>query len=517
MPLHAAGLPDRGAGPAAPASTCVQDRVTPSYTPTLRALLGSCAAVRPPAPGNRMLVVGLPSTPGHRPLPQVEDELAVLSAAVPASTVLRGERATRRAVRDGLRTHRWAHLSCHGGQDLTRPSQGGVVLHDAVLTVADLKSDRYAHGEFVFLSACQTALGGAGVPDEAMAVTSAFQYTGWRQVVGTLWSVGAITAAEVTADVYDALASDGTLNTDGAAQALYGAVRKLRKAGHPPPCLGAVRAFGHLIHHREGGTPTMRSKHRGKGPHTSDDDPPDGGPSGEDALDLPPETVERQELAQQLFDLGLYEPAESVMRDLLADYERFLGPGHPMTISLYDTLGHTLYQRRLLPEAEAMHREAYERAARHLGTDAHETLAYAHNLGAALVMGDEWDEGLALIGQTLEGRDAVLGPGHPDTLDTASLLGSVLFKAGDQQEGYELLNRAYTGYQAAVGPDHLQTLAVGGDLVAALHTLGHRREAGLLLVDILGHYARTLGPHHQLTLETQQRLRRMSWFINITC
>ncbi|MEU6515535.1 CHAT domain-containing protein [Streptomyces sp. NPDC046978] len=234
LPLHAAGIPDSGAGTADAAGDCVQDRVTPSYTPTLRALLDSRADARSSAPGDGMLAVGLPSTPGYGPLPQVEDELAVLKAAFPTSTVLRGEHATRRSVRAGLRTHRWAHLSCHGGQDLTRPSQGGVVLHDAVLTVADLRSDHYAHGDFVFLSACQTALGGVGAPDEAMAVTSALQYTGWRQVVGTLWSVGATTAAEVTADLYATLASDGTLHTGEAAQALYEAVRGLRRAGHPP-------------------------------------------------------------------------------------------------------------------------------------------------------------------------------------------------------------------------------------------------------------------------------------------
>ncbi|MFJ8610202.1 CHAT domain-containing protein [Streptomyces sp. NPDC093675] len=234
LPLHAAGIPANGADTAVQAGECVQDRVTPSYTPTLRALLDRRTDARSTVPGDGMLAVGLPSTPGYGPLPQVEDELAVLRAAFPTSTVLRGERATRQAVRDGLRTHRWAHLSCHGGQDLTRPSQGGVVLHDAMLTVADLRSDRFAQGDFVFLSACQTALGGAGAPDEAMAVTSALQYTGWRQVVGTLWSVGATTAAEVTAGFYDALASDGTLDTGEAAQALYEAVRELRRAGHPP-------------------------------------------------------------------------------------------------------------------------------------------------------------------------------------------------------------------------------------------------------------------------------------------
>ncbi|MGK5691998.1 CHAT domain-containing protein [Streptomyces sp. URMC 128] len=234
LPLHAAALPDSGTRSAESAGDSVQDQVTPSYTPTLRALLNGRAAVRAPQGTDRMLVVGMPSTPGHRPLPQVEEELAVLRAALPRATVLKGEQATHRAVRDALRTHCWAHLSCHGGQDLTRPSQGGVVLHDAVLTVADLRSDRYTQGEFVFLSACQTALGGVDLPDESIAVTSALQYTGWRQVIGTLWSVGATTAAEVTTDFYDALVTDEVLRPEGAAEALYRAVRKLRAAGHPP-------------------------------------------------------------------------------------------------------------------------------------------------------------------------------------------------------------------------------------------------------------------------------------------
>ncbi|WP_314178216.1 CHAT domain-containing protein [Streptomyces winkii] len=253
LPLHAAGLPASGgpadAGAAGPdgdasggadAGCCVLDRVTPSYTPTLRALLASRGtggdspgggAARPP---ERMLTVAMPTTPGHPPLPQVMDELGVLRGALPGSTVLQGDQATHTAVRDALRNHRWAHLSCHGGQDLLRPSQGGLVLHDAVLTVADLRADQHPHGEFVFLSACQTALGGAAVPDEAITMASALQYAGWRQVIGTLWSVGATTAVELSADLYGALVRDGDLHTEGAAEAVYRTVRRLRADGHAP-------------------------------------------------------------------------------------------------------------------------------------------------------------------------------------------------------------------------------------------------------------------------------------------
>ncbi|MFJ9682024.1 CHAT domain-containing protein [Streptomyces sp. NPDC101194] len=233
LPLHAAGLPD-SASPGDPAGACVLDRVTPSYTPTVRALLANRQATPRPGTADRMLVVGMPVTPGHLPLPQVAGELTALREAIPRATVLQGERATRAAVRDALRTHRWVHLSCHGGQQLLRPSEGGLVLHDEVLTVADLRADRHAHGEFAFLSACKTALGGAAVPDEAINVASAFQYAGWQHVIGTLWSVGSIATEELSADLYRTLVRGGALRSEGTAAALNDAVRRLRAAGYPP-------------------------------------------------------------------------------------------------------------------------------------------------------------------------------------------------------------------------------------------------------------------------------------------
>ncbi|MEW2466144.1 hypothetical protein AB0919_14110 [Streptomyces sp. NPDC046994] len=66
LPLHAAGIPDSGAGTADAAGDCVQDRVTPSYTPTLRALLDSRADARSSAPGDGMLAVGTAVDPRLR-------------------------------------------------------------------------------------------------------------------------------------------------------------------------------------------------------------------------------------------------------------------------------------------------------------------------------------------------------------------------------------------------------------------------------------------------------------------
>ncbi|WP_146174972.1 CHAT domain-containing protein [Umezawaea tangerina] len=219
LPLHAAGE--------------VPDRVVSSYTPTVRALVESRA--RPTVHNGRMVAVGMAATPGQRALPQVAAELDELARTFPDALVLRDAEATVDAVRAALRTGTWAHLSCHGRQDLDTPSASGVELHDGRLTVEDLGGERFEQGEFAFLSACHTARGTVAVPDEAVTLASALHYTGWRHVVGTLWSVGATTAAEVSAEVYRELTATGAFDPARAAVALHHAVLRVRAGNEHLP------------------------------------------------------------------------------------------------------------------------------------------------------------------------------------------------------------------------------------------------------------------------------------------
>lgn len=245
LPLHAAARmsPDVLNSDRHSRGCSVVDRVVSSYTPTLRALIESRAARSPADLPGRLLAVGMPDTPGLEPLPQVDGELAALRGLFPAVTELRGMEATRQAVREGLRGHPWAHLSCHGGQNLGRPSRGGVVLADGTLTIADLHTDRFGQGEFAFLSACRTAMGGSTVPDEAITMASALQYAGWRHVIGTLWPVGADTAARLCTRLYGDLTGAGGFDPEATAYALHDAVRKLRADDPQQPVRWA--AFTH--------------------------------------------------------------------------------------------------------------------------------------------------------------------------------------------------------------------------------------------------------------------------------
>ena len=56
---------------------------------------------------------------------------------------------------------------------------------------------RCADAEFAFLGACETAVGGSRLPEEAINLAAGMQFAGYRHVIGTLWSVADTATARV--------------------------------------------------------------------------------------------------------------------------------------------------------------------------------------------------------------------------------------------------------------------------------------------------------------------------------
>jgi CHAT domain-containing protein len=227
LPLHAAGHHDQ------PDGRSVLDRVVSSYTPTLRALAEARTRPRHTRPG-RLLLIAVPNTPGQPRLPAVAAEQALLTRLFPAEhrTVLVDTAATRTAILNHLPTHAWVHASCHGDQNLADPTRGGLLPYDwnsaGPVGVLDTATGDHTGGEFVFLSACKTAIGGTTNPDEVINLAAALQYTGWRHVIGTLWTVWDTAAADITHGVYLRLVRNGHLNPTHTAEALHHTVRDYR-------------------------------------------------------------------------------------------------------------------------------------------------------------------------------------------------------------------------------------------------------------------------------------------------
>lgn len=234
LPLHAAGHyenpedsrdPEHSGGPA-PRS--VLDRVVSSYTPTVKALADARDTAAPDTDTGTLLFVGMPKTQGAEPLPGATADRDLLAGALgDRCRVLYGPDATADAVRAELPKHQSAHFSCHGEQNLFKPSEAGLRLHGGTLTVADLSTTSYQR-EFAFLSACKTATGGTTLPDEAISLAAALHYTGYRHVIATLWSVDDDAAAEIAEHVYGDLIANGRFVPAGSARALHSAVQCLR-------------------------------------------------------------------------------------------------------------------------------------------------------------------------------------------------------------------------------------------------------------------------------------------------
>ncbi|MBY0230158.1 MAG: CHAT domain-containing protein, partial [Gemmataceae bacterium] len=160
-----------------------------------------------------------------QPLPATVPEAeAIGKLHAGGTTALGGKAATKAAVREGLATHRYAHLATHGFfapptmtsgllHVIARPERlfgltgasgfhpgllSGIVLagannptdrDDGVLTALEIADMDLSGMELAVLSACQTGLGQEAAGEGMRGLQRAFAVAGCKSVVSSLWSV----------------------------------------------------------------------------------------------------------------------------------------------------------------------------------------------------------------------------------------------------------------------------------------------------------------------------------------
>jgi len=245
LPLHAAGhhqpaatppQPDPAATP--PQPDTVLDRVTSSYTTTVRAL-SHARAQQLGLAADKTLIIAVPGAP---PLPGVATEAARLAHLIPGAQVL--PHPTRDAVLAALPSYPVAHFACHGYADWTDPAASQLILHDhesSPMTVADI-SALHLTGSMAYLSACDTTITSPALTNEAVHLTGAFYLAGYQHVIGTLWPINDTIAGELACDFYTHLTHHGTTPPDTSlvADALHHATRRLRDQYPATPTLWAA-------------------------------------------------------------------------------------------------------------------------------------------------------------------------------------------------------------------------------------------------------------------------------------
>ena len=110
----------------------------------------------------------MPSTPALPDLASPDRGARYLSERLPSSMILKGQSATRTAVAQAMPQPAWAHFSCHGSQDLHQPYRAALHLYDGPMTIPQIMDLELSGHALAYLSACDTNLGGTGIPDEGI-------------------------------------------------------------------------------------------------------------------------------------------------------------------------------------------------------------------------------------------------------------------------------------------------------------------------------------------------------------
>ncbi|KAH9000944.1 CHAT domain-containing protein [Lactarius hatsudake] len=228
LPLHAMG-------PIPSSDSCERyfsDLYIPSYTtPSLSAPIES-HKVTPQMLGKpSLLLVAQPDDS----LPGVKGEIKVIRSLEARVTVadLVSSKATPSSVVEGLRDSHFAHFACHGVLETGKPFEASFKLHGGSrLTLLDIVRSRLPDAEFAFLSCCHAAeITEESIADEALHLTAAMQYCGFRSVVGTMWEMADTDGRDLAKSFYKSLFPNQETDVpsyERSAGALRDATQKLR-------------------------------------------------------------------------------------------------------------------------------------------------------------------------------------------------------------------------------------------------------------------------------------------------
>ena len=184
-------------------------------------------------------MVSQPNTPGMYKIPFAKDEVEKIETQLKGQGIsfstLVNEMATVNHLLDSMERFPCIHLACHAAQNMIDPLQSSFYLHDGQLKLSEIMKKNLGNSNFAFLSACQTSKGDKDLPEEVVHLASGMLAAGYRNVVGTMWSIIDEHGPDLAEFFYESLlgaaATNETPMIDGShsARALHNATQRLRE------------------------------------------------------------------------------------------------------------------------------------------------------------------------------------------------------------------------------------------------------------------------------------------------
>lgn len=239
FPIHAAGYHLHGNIQAAGTNVkTVLDRVISSYSASIKALIhgrrqqGKVSRLTYQGPPKTLVCVAMRHTPGRSSLIHAETEVDTVFQVLDSSALEHSHPpAYRQDVLAAIANCEIFHFAGHGSTNATEPLQSMLLLNDwceAPFTVSSLLKLKIASSPplLAYLSACGSSeIRNESSTDESLHLVNACQLTGFRHVIGTLWSVDDEICVEMARLVYENL---DDLDDEAVSWGLHNATRTLR-------------------------------------------------------------------------------------------------------------------------------------------------------------------------------------------------------------------------------------------------------------------------------------------------
>ena len=199
-------------------------------------------------------------------------------------------------------------------------------------------------------------------------------------------------------------------------------------------------------------------------------------------------------------------PAVDWWRELAADSDRILGPGHPDTLLAGSQLADALLAAGQAAEGVSWSEWVLAGRASMLGPDHPGTITAQVSLGRALVAAGKAGDAVAILDEAAGRSERVRGPHDADTLSARDEYAVACLAAGNAAEAIRSCKRSLADRERLHGPAHPGTLAVSLRLAGAYLAAGRAKEAIAQYKRVLADRERALGPDHPDTLAARASL-----------
>jgi len=200
-----------------------------------------------------------------------------------------------------------------------------------------------------------------------------------------------------------------------------------------------------------------------------------------------------------LWEMGLYNEAEPLIRQALEISEKALGPNHPSTPASVNNLAALYQSQGRYNEAEPLYKRALEICEEALGPNHPHTASSLNNLASLYNEQGRYSEAEPLYKRALEIREKVLGPNHRDTAQSLSNLAGLYVRQGRYNEAEMLYKLALEMRERVLGASHPDTAQSLSNLAVLYNSQGRYNEAEPLYKRTLEIREKALGPSHPST------------------